>query len=312
MNLARTAPIALLAMAACSQAADATGPALGVDQGEVKQGKELLVEQRARVDLAELSGLALRDRGGALEVLAVGDADAKLALARTDDLSFVVKDAPARGQSQWEAVAVDGTGRVFALRENPGSILVFDARLAELEAEISLHVSGGRWADENSRGEGLVLLKNGHVLVLKEKDPLAIVEFGLEEDAAGGYRPGSAVAMGDAYPLPRHGRRRFVALKEWEIGKSSSDLARDGSELAVGPDGRLYLLSDQSRTLSLLEADLRPDEDRFKFDVTWRLPKGLDKPEGLAILPDGRPVVAVDGREGSDAVFVLSKLTRPR
>jgi len=61
----------------------------------------------------------------------------------------------------------------FVLQEGTDRILVFDASLATLDGTITLSVPidqpdfGAEWhKDPNSRGEGLLLLRNGHLLVL--------------------------------------------------------------------------------------------------------------------------------------------------
>lgn len=300
------AALALL-LAACVQEA---GPRVGAAEGAVQESNDVQIQRRVDVDLAEISALGLRQREGKLQLLAVGDAALKVATGGAGDLKLEVRSVTGTAPSQWEAVASDVTGRVFVLKENPGSIIVFDPTLAKQETEIELAVSGSRWKDMNSRGEGFVLMKNGHVLVLKEKAPLELVEFGPKGEAPRGYEPGAAVGTANEFPLPKDPRPRFEVLKEWEMGEDSAGLAEDASEICVGPDGLLYLLSDQSKTISVLEQKIGPTEKRFKFDATWHLPKEIDKPEGLVILPNGTPIVAVDAPK-KGTLFVLSKLERP-
>ena len=94
--------------------------------------------------------------------------------------------------SQFEGVAADGAGRVFILEESPGHVYVFDAALTKVEARITLRVRpddpafatlAEAWAAHpNSRGEGIVLLDRGHLLILKEKDPRRLIEFGPDGD----------------------------------------------------------------------------------------------------------------------------------
>lgn len=294
-------------LVACSSEAD-----LASSEGAVVVGKSVTIEQQVSIDLPEVSGLGLRRTQGRLELLAVGDALPQVAIANTSGatLGFDLRPAAGPRPSQWEAVTSDASARVFVLKESPGSIAVLDPSLQKAEAEIELAVSGKVWKDENSRGEGLVLLKNGHVLILKEKDPVLLVEFGPEGDRPSGYRAGAAVSPTDTFPVPAPDRRRYVPLKVWELGKDSGKRAEDASEICVGPDGLLYVLSDKSRTVSVVESELAPSEERFKFDVSWDLPKGIEKPEGLVILPSGRPVVAVDAPKAGKSVFVLSPLAR--
>ena len=45
----------------------------------------------------------------------------------------------------------------------------------------------------------MVLLKNGHILVLKEKSPRALIEFGRVGERAAGYALGGAVGVDDTF-----------------------------------------------------------------------------------------------------------------
>lgn len=149
--------------------------------------------------VAEASGLTLRSVEEGAELLVVGDrewvvATATLSAARDPSkLEFLRHDVsalfPAAGAaSQWEAVDVDAEGRVFVLEERPGAVHVLTRGLDARVHTIELDLPGGKgwcgdlqddWDDEpNSRGEGLVLGDGGHLLVLKEKHPSLIVEFG--------------------------------------------------------------------------------------------------------------------------------------
>jgi uncharacterized protein YjiK len=163
--------------------------------------------------------------------------------------------------------------------------------------------------DENSRGEGLVLLGRNHFLVVKEKQPAALVEFGPAGDAPIGFSSETMRKAGDPFTLPAGKRSAFVPLKVWRLGANTTRILPDVSEAAVGEDGYLYLLGDQSRTVARLEKDLRPDEAKAKIEAWWRLPKDVEKPEGLAFLPGGRTAVATDVDDDSARnLFVFDAL----
>ena len=97
--------------------------------------------------------------------------------------------------SQWEAVAVDGKESVCMLSETHAEITCHGHRLRHAKGVFTLDVSGipaldSAWkAQPNSRGEGMLLMKKGHVLVLKEKKPSLLIEFGPEGDQPVGYGP---------------------------------------------------------------------------------------------------------------------------
>ena len=153
----------------------------------------------------------------------------------------------------------------------------------------------------------MVLLKNGHILLLKEKDPPALIEFGPEDDEPSGYKPGDASTT-TAFPLPDEEETKFVDLAVWRIGDKSAPLAGDLSDVAVGPKGVLYVLSDEGRLIAQLESTLRTEEEAFRFKSVWKLPKVIDKPEGLTFRPDGRALVAIDSTSTKDNLFVLGAM----
>ena len=288
---------------------------MATDSEKLRRREEPTIVAEIDAKLVELSGLGLRTLGGKLELLAIGDGHRKIASADPSEAtpSFVVHDSlpSAETESQWEAVAGDATGRVFVLEENPGAVYVLDPEMTKEEAKITFALGGSAWEDGNDRGEGLVLLKNGHILLLKEKSPTLLVELGPSGEKVTGYAPGSAVTAHDVFPVPESEKRTYVILKEWVIGDGSAKVAPDASDLAGGPDGLLYVLSDKGRSISVIAGSVGPSDERFELDATWRLPKAIAKPEGLAFLPDGRFFVASDGRgRGQKRLFLLSKLSR--
>ncbi len=294
---------------ACGSAAAPDG-ADDLDEGAIKLGDDE-VAVAGTVPLLEVSALGLRDG----KLLSIGDRDFRIALdgrigrdevevaaSSVRDVSALFPANP-RG-SQWEGIAADGAGNVFVLEENPGRIFVLDRDARRLLHTITLEVPESSeewtvaWRDSaNSRAEGFVLLKNGHVLIAKEKDPRRIVEFGPKGERASGFRKGGEITT---QTFPFSGREStLVALKAWKIEGKADDFG-DISELAVGPDG-LYVLSDESRAIAKIPAlDVRSDE--AVADEKWKLPfKSSDedkKTEGLVILPGGSNRVALVALDG--------------
>jgi hypothetical protein len=72
----------------------------------------------------------------------------------------------------------------------------------------------------------------------------------------------------------------------------------------VGPDGRLYLLSDKSESIARLE-DLPPGGGTAVSIAAWRIRDLEGKPEGLAFTPRGRAIVALDTRKARHNLVLL-------
>ncbi len=272
------------------------------------------VLERREIPLREVSGLAVGEWDGTTRVVAVGDRSPALAVARLDaeslpdgwqpiDLGDLV-GAPHHGLLQCEAVAVDATGVAVALMEDPARVALVDlAGLrwlggAALEAT-AVPGLGRTWADDpTSRGEGVVLLDDGRLLVAKEKKPAGLLEFAVPGSAAHGL---SAVTRLARAPWGTSVPDVLAAVAWWPLDGPLEDI----SDVAVGADGRVYLLSDQSRAIGRLAHDLDPSSPGAAIDALWRLPKKVRKAEGLAFLPDGRALVAVDRPDAGRNLAVL-------
>ncbi len=304
--------------------------------------KTLTITEEFNVPIAELSGLAIartiKNKGAdagenGIDLYAVGDASYEIARFRIDgasgaaiinarDVADVVRERKADA-SQWEAIATDGRDTICMLSENRGEIACLDHRLEHHRGSFTLDVSSighlnAAWkARPNSRGEGMILLKKGHVLVLKEKQPAMLIEFGPEGDSPMGYGPAAFLQDDEEFtglktdfeePIVYRAnratfpvQRRLVALKTWEFSEHLRELAADASEIALGPDGSVYLLSQESATLIRLQKILKPGEDKVSLDrgAYWKLPAGLEKAEGLVIDDDMHPWIGIDIKQAS-------------
>lgn len=326
----RRLPGAALAVWICMAAipGDFSGPAVA-DPPDSPQ-KRLAIMERYNVPIAELSGLArvrpTADETEKLKFYGVGDADynvARIRINASGDAGIQLEDIAhmvgkhAKDEFQWEAIAADGNDTVCMLSEKRGEIACLDNDLQEDRGSFSLDVSTigfveSAWkARPNSRGEGMILMKKGHVLVLKEKQPSMLIEFGPEGDAPMGYGADTFLQEGEAFlglrmdnqkPVYRAGqptpsiRRRLVALKAWAFSEQLEKLATDASELTLGPDGRIYMLSQESAVLVRLEKTLKPREDKVGADhgAYWKLPAGMEKAEGLVIDDQMHPWIGID------------------
>jgi hypothetical protein len=287
-----------------------------------KKKSRLQVLRVEDVPLREVSGICLlRQRGGAMSLVAVGDRVAVAAwvrLPRNDrgrldwqavDIARLSGSRLPKRDPQIEAVCADGAGRVLLLQETPPRVELVDPEASRVVASVELVVRGQgelarSWNDpDGSRGEGAVLLSGAHLLIAKEKDPPAFVEFGPKGARSRGFTRRSALRAGARWPITP-GVHRYEALAVWSPDKALSKACDDFSDLEVGPDGRLYLLSDKSSSIARLD-ELAPGGGTAALAASWRL-RGLDgKPEGLAFTPKGRAIVALDTRKARHNIVLF-------
>jgi SdiA-regulated len=291
-------------------------------------GAELDVVQMWDLDLREVSGICERPAGHRRprQLLAVGDQSHHILVGELGvggpgrferrDLQPLVAGAGLRTpeSSQWEGIDTDATGRVFVLREVPGTVLVFDQTLETLLHVFPLTVEDDpaeleAWeADHNALGEGVLLLRNGHLFVVKEDKPRQLLEFGLPGARAEGLREDLPIAHASEFPTPPESRVTFRLLTAWDLGGEAAERIGDLSDVTVGPDGRIYVLSDQSRCIARLQAALDPEDGLIEVDRIWGLPDRLHQPEGLVITGNWEVLVAVDHDEPRENLFLLRGL----
>jgi hypothetical protein len=151
-----------------------------------------------------------------------------------------------------------------------------------------------------------VLLRDGHLRVVKEKDPAALVEFGPAGRAPRGFGPGRWLGPDEAWAVGE-GEVDLVALAAWYPAGEVIRACPDLSDAAVGPAG-LVVLSDRGSSFAVVGAhDPAPEpfEGQFTADLVVRVTGLEDKPEGVVVLPDGDVLIACDIRRGSDPNLYL-------
>jgi uncharacterized protein YjiK len=289
---------------------------------------ELTVRDVFDLQLREVSGICERAAGDGRprQLLAIGDDSHTVLVGDLEpevpaefarhDLEPLLAEAgvPMGESSQWEGVDTDETGRVFVLREVPGTVFVFDPTLRRLLHVLALTVEndpGERRAwdsDENALGEGLLLLRNGHLFVVKEDKPRQLLEFGRPAEPAQGLRGDLLVTDTGRFPGPDAPSATFHMLAAWDLGGEALERIGDLSDVTVGPDGRVYLLSDESRCIARLQASVPPESGTVAVDRIWALPERLHQPEGLVITGDWDVLVATDHQEQRDNLFLLDGL----
>jgi uncharacterized protein YjiK len=289
---------------------------------------ELSVRKVFDLQLREVSGICERAAGDGRprQLLAIGDdshhvlvgdlePEVPASFARHDLERLLAEAGERSGQSsQWEGIDTDETGRVFVLREVPGTVFVFDPSLRRLEHVLHLTVEDDpgeqeAWdADENALGEGLLLLRNGHLFVVKEEKPRQLLEFGLPGERAQGLHHDLPITDTGRFPTPEAATVTFHMLSAWDLGGEALERVGDLSDVTVGPDGRIYLLSDESRCIARLQPAVPPESGTVAVDRIWGLPDRLHQPEGLVITPTWDVLVATDHAEQRDNLFLLGGL----
>jgi hypothetical protein len=265
------------------------------------------------IPVQEASDVAVGRRSGLTRVVVVGDRSAEIAVA-TYDAQTGLQDwerldlaalpgwpLDASEPSQFEAVAADGGTLVALMREEPPVVLVADTESRSLRSAIALvappwSALAGRWDDPSSRGEGLVLLRGGRLLVAKEKRPRALVEFGPPGTNPRGLSRDDFLEPDEPWDAPM-GQVTYHALAMWKLRGGAKKAMGDISGLSVGPDRSLWLVSDKSAALARmgLEAALpRGGGSVTSFDEVLHLPTGAVKAEGIAVVEPGRALVVLD------------------
>ena len=269
---------------------------------------------RIDIPVVEASGLAVRASGDELHLIAVGDRTAEIAIGSEStpdgvgawavvDLSTIDGWSLPSDDSQLEAVAADGGSLVALMREDPPVVLIADTTGGRVVATIGLRMpevpaDEVGWDDPSSRGEGLVLLRGGRLLVAKEKRSAALIEFCPAGEPSRGLSPDDFLDDGESWDPPS-GEVEYLATAVWRLKGKAKQVLRDVSDLEVGRDRSLWMLSDQSATLGRLRLDdpLPAGGGAIKtLDDAWRLPKGVTKPEGVVAFGDGRALIAMDTR----------------
>ena len=118
-----------------------------------------------------------------------------------------------------------------------------------------------------------------------------------------GLKRRRGAVTGGRWPIKK-GRHRFVALEIWLPDKILAKTCADFSDLEIGPDGRLYLLSDKSSTIARLD-DLPAGGGAAALLDAWRLGDLGGKPEGLAFTAQGRAIVGLDTRKPRRNLLLL-------
>lgn len=141
------------------------------------------------------------------------------------------------------------------------------------------------------------------MLIVKEKDPAALLEFGPAGDVARGFGrdryldPGQPCWAGVG--LTSAQEVSLVLVVAWEPTAGMLAACPDLSDAEVGPAGNLILLNDKGRSVALAPAS-SPAPDRFagSFEAiaVWRMPRGSrTSPRGSSCFPTWTSLWRVTG-----------------
>jgi uncharacterized protein YjiK len=311
--------------------ASTSAPAVAAPSAKAKAPsiQPLQILESYTVPALEISGAAWRANPETKqrELVIIGDRDHKIYLVdwekrktefapREVDLKpLVAKDLPPDQQSEWESVFSDDSGRIFIVQESPAQILIVSADLKKLEGRIALTVPKDSkdavdWhTDDNSGSEGLMPLSNGHVLVVKEKNPLRIFEFAQKGKAGAGYNAKLSIEMKGAFPLPKSEAIEFYPAMSWKLHPEHEELFEDASGLNADDKGALYLLGDQRNLIGRLGQKLTRQQAQIPIERLWSIPSTIKQPEGMVFDKQGRPIVAIDRKSTKHPnLFLLSEL----
>lgn len=286
----------------------------------------LVVIDTVDLPVPEASGVVTASGPDGTRIAVIGDRTTEVAVGTyadgrvggwvVDDLADVEDWPEHDGPSQFEAIAIDGVGTLALLREDPPEVLVVATTSRRLVARIALAVPAwstlaGKWDDPSSRGEGLALLRGGRILLAKEKKPRALVEFGPSGTRARGLSRDDFLGPDELWTPPDvAGEARYHPLAVWKLRDEAKKFLADVSDLAVGPDGSLWLLSDTSEALARIGMDRplpRAGGEVRQTDERFRLPKDVVKPEGIAALDGDHVLLAMDTDRPRDNGLVLAR-----
>lgn len=274
-------------------------------EGLDKDAKELRLIAKEIIPLKEISGMATFKENGQTEIALIGDNKPRILLKNEDkeyDFKNILVERFSLCQSEdfddcnraikkltknWEGLAVDGLMRFFALQEHSQAIVVMNRQMDKVEGVLHFNFAaafsgavamGAKKIKRNALGEGLVLLKNGHVIIAKEAFPVAFVEFGPEGDSALGLNGDTLLGEGEAFAM-KEGvfHHKLVPLNTWTLATHGKC---DISDLAIDENKTLLALSEDCLNIQRYDR-LVPGEEAVTRDI-YILPGEIKSPEALA------------------------------
>ncbi len=207
--------------------------------------------------------------------------------------------------TQWEGIYVDPKKKIFLLNEALATILVYDQEIEDIAQVINLdrftiertNKEAPNNLDENSLGEGLLPLNNGHILVLKENFPPSLVEFGIKGENSEGFNESLLIDENKPFPSKKF-RLEMEPLYVWSLPSSMNHC--DLSELAYSKEGGLNILSQKCQIILELK-ELTTEIKTLEFKNFYRLPPKITEAEAFILLPGhGEFLIFEDKKNSGD------------
>ena len=107
---------------------------------------------------------------------------------------------------------------------------------------------------------------------------------------------------------PTIGDQTLTVLATWWLGKDLMKALPDISDATIGPEGCLYLISDKGSSIARLADALDPAGGKVDAAAIWRIEGSPENAEGLVILEDGTPLVAIDTKSPKANLLRLESL----
>lgn len=207
-----------------------------------------------------------------------------------------------KGAAQWEGLAIDGKGNFMGLKEVGSEIYLIGPEGKELR----------RWTTEAYPGkknkrkgfEGILALKNGHILIALSK-PAVLIEYGARGEKSLGLNASQLLGESEAFLAPPDGELSLLA--SWQLHEPKDCQFSEITKL----DSKVFaILKDCHAIIEIPE--LKTTEKTFAALNSWVIPKAVEHAEGLLAFPGDQFLVAVDHHRRDSNLFWLSTEATPK
>ncbi|RYZ56991.1 MAG: hypothetical protein EOP07_11130 [Proteobacteria bacterium] len=271
---------------------------------------DLEIKKTWSIPLREISALSLFDKNLYLASdnerdflrLPIDGGDFKtMEVSQSKSLSLKApKGMKLSKKSQWEGLAIDKAGTMFAVKESKDQIFQFtnDGLATRL---YQLQYFDGR-KNKRKGYEGLLLMKNSHVLIALTAPP-TLIEYGPKGEKALGVNHETLLLKDSAFTPPSSDD--LYPLASWTL---ESPKGCETSDLTLSSLGSvLVLLKDCFHIVRAPNLD--PSKKSFTPEQVWNYPSEIDHAEGLVEMNDAF-LISVDQMSDSRNLFWVEAKTK--